>query len=850
MNQDQPVQKTLEELSLENCDKEPIHIPGNIQSFAVLIATDEKLNIITHCSANAESVFGQNPDEILGQTLDALLGREIIHTLNNVLSLSTARTQRERVTTIQHGDQSFEIWAHIYNNIPILEFEKVQAEELGKSEVMILIRSLLGRLGGTDTIQDALNDAVLGLRALSGFDRVLLYKFDRDGDGEIKAEARGPELGSFLGLRFPKWDIPNQARELLLKAPLRTIADIHSKPVPLLSHDPLAPPLNMSLAASRGQSPIHNDYLKNMGVASTMTLSIIVDGRLWGMFAFHHNSTRHIGPSLRGAAELFAQFFSLQMEQRIQTERNSARTKALEHQSIFMDATDTASNISDLIKEIAAPFCEIVDANGLALIIDEDVVLYGDTPDQGIAKNIAEKLLPERTQTIISTSSLSDYGFNTLPVAGALAMLIEQEERYRLIFFRNEASLSVRWAGAPDKDITEGEDGPRLMPRSSFKAYIQQMHGKSQPWEGHSLIAAEEIRKTVMKADAALARRLSHQEERQRSIYIAELNHRVRNILALIRSLSRRAKDSSHSLESYAKALEQRISALGAAHDIAVNHIAEGVSIDVIFETEVKPYQNKKENRLVMTGEKYVLKAGIAPTFALVAHELMTNSVKHGALSTADGSIHIDVKHQKSGVAITWEERGGPEVIPATRRGFGLGLIESAIPYEMDGDTSVEFLKQGLKVNFWLPEKFVMPLSDIFKPTHTSKASIDKIDTSVPHYVIVVEDSMMVAIDMAEMLRSLGVKDVKTCASVGQAKRSLEAKLPDFAILDINLRSEMSFEVAEYLILHNIPFCFATGYGSDYPVPENFSEYTVLTKPVDLNTLGSTLKSIYGDHKT
>ena len=849
MGHNQPEQKTREDISLENCDKEPIHIPGNIQSFAVLIATDEDLGIITHCSANAESVFGQNPKDILGQELSALLGREVIHTLNNVLSLSTVKTQRERVTAHKYGGDTYEIWAHIYNNKPILEFEKVQAEELGKSEAMMLIRSLLGRLSGTGTIQGALNHGVLGLRALSGFDRVLLYKFDRNGDGEIKAEARGPELESFLGLRFPKWDIPKQARELLLKAPLRTIADIHSKPVPLLSHNASEPPLDMSLAASRGQSPIHNDYLKNMGVASTMTLSIVVKGELWGMFAFHHGSTRHIGPSLRGATELFAQFFSLQMEQRIQTDRNAARSKALEHQSVFMEATDTASNISELIEEIAAPFCEIVDADGLALIMSEDVILHGDTPDQDTIIAIAEKLLPELTQPIVTTTSISDYGLDALPIAGALAMTIEEEERYKLIFFRKEASLSVRWAGAPEKDIIEGEDGPRLMPRSSFKAYIQQMQGKSHPWESHSLIAAEEIRKTVVKADAALARRLSHKVEQQRSIYIAELNHRVRNILSLIRSLSRRAKDTSHSLESYAKALEQRICALGAAHDIAVYHIAEGVGINLIFETEIKPYQNNEENRLVITGEKHALKAGIAPTFALVAHELMTNSVKYGALSTSDGSIHIDIRTKKSGLNIIWEERGGPDVLPATRRGFGLGLIETAIPYEMDGDTTIEFLKEGLKVNLWLPGKFAVPLSDAFSAKTKNNDKLNLKNAAVPPYVLVVEDSMMIAIDMAEMLRSLGAQDVKTCATVTQAKRSLETRLPDFAILDINLRDEMSFEVADYLMQHQIPFCFATGYGSDYPVPDSLSEFIILTKPVDLDTLSSTLNTVYGDPK-
>ena len=617
----------------------------------------------------------------------------------------------------------------------------------------------------------------------------------------------------------------------------------------MLSHDSVSGPLDMSLAASRGQSPIHNDYLKNMGVASTMTLSIIVKGQLWGMFAFHHGRTRHIGPSLRGAAELFAQFFSLQTEQRIQTERNATRTKALEHQSAFMDATDTASSIADLIKQIAAPFCEIVEAEGLALIVKDEVVLYGDTPDQETVKAIGKKLLSGATEDIIATAALNEYGFTPSPSAGAMAMAIEQEERYELLFFRNEAALSVRWAGAPDKEIIEEDDGPRLRPRGSFKTYIQKMKGKSQPWETHSMIAAEEIRKTVIKADAALARRLSHKEEQQRSIYIAELNHRVRNILALIRSLSRRAKESSHSLESYAKALEQRISALGAAHDIAVNQITAGVGINDVFETEVKPYENEAGNRLAITGEKYVLKAGVAPTFALVAHELMTNSVKYGSLSTPEGTIHIDVKTENNGITILWQERRGPKVIAPARRGFGLGLIESAVPYEMDGDTKVEFLNEGLKVTFWLPEKFVTLQSEAFIVKETDSPPIESRDPMIPRNVLVVEDSMMVAIDMAEMLRSLGVADVKTCATVAQAKRSLEVILPDFAVLDINLRNEMSFEIAEQLIQNDVPFCFATGYGSNYPVPETLSENVILTKPVDLNTLGATLKKLYGDDK-
>ena len=837
--------KTREAVSLDNCDKEPIHIPGNIQSFAVLIATDAKLGVITYCSDNAADFFGDPAENILGKSLTDILDREIIHNLNNVLCLSSVRVQRERVTTVERGGVTFEIWAHLSGDTPVLEFEKVQEKEMARSEATLMVRSLLGRLGGSANIENMLNEAVIGLRSLSGFDRVMLYQFDQDGDGEVKAEARGPQLVSFLNHRFPKWDIPQQARDMLLKVPLRLIADVQSVPVPLLQHAADAPPLDMSLAASRGQSPIHNQYLKNMDVNSTMTLSIIVEGALWGMFSFHNATAHHVGPSLRGASELFAQFFSLQMEQRIQNNRNIARAKALEQQSVLMAATDSATSLTQLIENIAAPFCELVNAEGLAIISPSSVSLYGHTPDENMARAIGTVMLAQADETVVTTQSLKDYGFEASPIGGAMGIVINQDQRYEFLFFRNEVLQSTLWAGAPEKQIIDNEGTPRLMPRGSFETYIKKMDDMSPPWEPFDIVAAGEIRKTILRADAALARRLSSKEERQRSIYIAELNHRVRNILALIRSLSRRAKESSHSLESYAKALEQRITALGAAHDLAANQISSGVSITEIFETEVKPYKQIANNTLVLTGEKFVLKPEIAPIFALITHELMTNCVKYGAFSVPDGNLHIDVKGEKNGITITWEESGGPVLDPPTRRGFGLGLIENAIPYEMDGDSEVQFLPEGLKVKFWLPDKIVTPLTEALNVKKLERKSSQSLKSMTPENVLVVEDSMMVAIDMAEMLRSLGVAHIDTCATVAQAKRSIEGKLPDFAVLDINLRNEKSFEVAQMLREKNVPFCFATGYGSAYPIPETLQDELRLTKPVDLNTLSSTLKKLY-----
>ena len=834
-----------ESLSLENCDKEPVHIPGSIQNFAVLLATDNKMKRITYCSANVSDIFDKAAEDILGTSLSDLLEKSVLHDLNNTLSLSSARLQRERVCDIKLGGIDYEIWAHVSEDIPVIEFEPMQSESLTQNQSIINVRSLLARLGQDQDINKSLQEAVIGLRHLSGFDRVLAYQFDSNGDGEIKAEARGANLSPFLGLRFPKWDIPNQARAILKKLPLRMIADIDGVPVALLTETDNSHPLDLTFAASRGVSPIHMEYLRNMGVRATMTLSIVVRGELWGLFAFHHSKPRNIGPGLRGAAELFAQFFSLQMQQRVEIELNTARANALEYQSTLVDAAENALNLSELVSKIAAPLCKLVDADGLALISPESVFQSGKTPSPEITRQIGESLLAEQDDDFIVTDSLESRGFEVSPCSGAIALHLDKNTDNMVIFFREEAALSVKWAGAPHKDIIEGDDGPRLKPRGSFQVYKESVKGKSRPWEQKNIFAAQQARMALTKADSALFRRLSHKAERQRSIYIAELNHRVRNILSLIRSLSRRTQETSYSLESYAKALERRISALGAAHDLAANHITNGIVINELFELEAKPFENEDIQQFFLHGEKYILRSDIAPIFALIVHELMTNCVKHGALSIAGGRIDVSITSADQGVLISWTETGGPKTKKPTRQGFGLGLLESAVPYELNGKSNIEFRPEGLYAEFWLPLNLVTPLSEAMAaPPHQStrrRAQKHKF----PKDILLVEDSLMLAIDMSDMLKGLGAQTVEKAASVAQAMDALKKFTPDFAILDISLRDEESFEVAESLIELSIPFCFATGYGSEYPVPESLKDHLVLTKPVNINLLRSAIKDLY-----
>lgn len=846
-----------ETVSLENCDKEAVHIPGHIQGFAVLIAADPDLKFITHCSDNISTLLDKTPSDILGAKLSDLFDASTLHALNNTLSLGSARVQRERVTEWGHvnketGEREIvEMWAHFSGDIPIIEFEAAPSHSFKQSKSIMIVRSLLGHLGQIDSLSPYLNDAVLGLRNMSGFDRVLLYKFDRNGDGEVKAEACGPHMEPFLGLRFPKWDIPNQAREIMKKLPLRMIADISGTPVAVLASDKTLPPLDLTYAASRGTSPIHVEYLKNMGVGGSMTLSIVIGGQLWGLFAFHHNEARHIDPGLRGAAELFVQFFALQIEQKFETIRNQIRSNILSFQSDLLDASNSVGDVNELIKDVAKPFCKLLEADGLVSLSKDNLYQYGITPEPGSVRKIVSQWLIAADEDMVVTTHLKGEGFDAGRCAGAIGFVLDHEAEHYVIFFRQMAKHAVNWAGAPEKDIIDTDTGSRLLPRSSFKAFSESIIDKCLPWEDMDLLTASEIRKTLIKADVSLLRRLSYKEERQRSLYITELNHRVRNILALIQSLSRRAKESSHSLEAYALALEERITALGVAHDLAANRMMSGVSIRELFETELRPYLLSKNAQASITGEEHILRPDSAPTFALIAHELVSNCVRHGALSRQTGKVFVSVKAKKlngtEGVEIKWTEQGGPSVETPKLTGFGLGLIENSAPYELDGESELIFAPDGLIARFWIPSTIVSHIEDRSNREKVSvrDRDIGALADGIPRSVLVLEDRLMVAMDMSYMLKKMGVDNVQIYPSLAQARRGLKASRPDFALLDISLRDTLSFDFAEELQGANIPFCFASGYTANKTIPEKFQNIRIITKPVKFDVLLEALKEIY-----
>ncbi|RGP40490.1 Bacteriophytochrome [Altererythrobacter insulae] len=853
----------LEQLSVENCDREPIHIPGQIQPFGVLLAGDSPLHEIDYASANLAELLGVDAKQALGKQFVDLLPGKALHDIRNILAFSTSRSQRERVGAYEINGRDLEIFAHQNDDgIAIIELEDCDSTADAHERAPVeKARLYLAQASAQPSFDKFLKIAVIGLRELTGFDRVKAYRYAQDGSGEVVAESREHGVPSFLGHRYPAWDVPTQARALQIRNPVRLLSDVFQEPIPLLARSTDQKDLDMSLAHLRGISPIHVEYLQNMGVGATLSIGLIVDGKLWGMFACHHMSARVISSDTRIAAELFGQMVSLLIKERLENEQARARIKTAQARQQILAETDAATDLLNAFPSVSKILRGLIDCDGLAVLRDDKLQTEGSVPSPEAIRVIGTK--SEFDENLIEgTDRLDEAGWhkvNTGPVGelnqSAGCMIVRATSAYplQLMFFRDEVLTKVTWAGRPEKSVAQGPYGPRITPRGSFDAYVEEQKGRSNAWGDFDFACAREIQimLTQLTSKSEREQLARHKDlvthQRQQDLMIAELNHRVKNILALIRSLSRQAKDSAASLESYALALEQRIAALAAAHDLAVSDSMRGVSLRGIIETELDPYVKLDAAQAVLSGPVVGLRADVAPMIALVFHEIVTNAAKYGALSTPDGVVQVKWSVDDQGLNFAWRELGGPEVVAPKRHGFGRSLIEKAIPFEFDGSTKLSYDPEGVRFEFHLPADGLVDLESDSKNRKELATKVSEIKRAASgKKVLLVEDNVILAMDMVDSLTRLGAEKIETAATVKSGLREIKKELPDFAILDMNLRGEVSFELALHLANQNVPFIFVTGYGSKIDMPSELQNVPLLTKPVDDGSLSQSISRILG----
>jgi light-regulated signal transduction histidine kinase (bacteriophytochrome) len=494
---------------LASCESEPIHIPGAIQPHGVLLTLDADQRVVT-VSANCSALLGRSTDEVIGTTLGSLLGEELAALVRagsnqpGEMDLFPARLPGSLPGSLAGSVEGSlagrltEVRTHHSGDRLVVEIEEVTEQALSGLSLRNARRAI-GRLASTTDVLGLASQLAVEVRDLLSFDRVMVYRFDPEWNGEVIAESRHPDLNAFLGLHYPATDIPAQARRLYTVNWIRLIADVGYTPVPLEPVlDPgTGAPLDLSFSTLRSVSPIHLEYLANMGVTASLSVSIVVEGQLWGLVACHHYSGPHRPTQdARAAAELLGQVASQMFFDREQAELRSSGLELRGRQAAILAAITGQSGdpVSALLAHPdLAPF---LGATAVAVRNGDQVITVGPVPPHPVLDDIA-RLLERPDEYATATDHLGALDESLVEHAAIAAGALRigcAPDRY-LLWLRPEQVQQVDWGGDPTNKLLAEREGPevRLSPRKSFEKWRQVVRGRSEPWAAAELAAAEAL---------------------------------------------------------------------------------------------------------------------------------------------------------------------------------------------------------------------------------------------------------------------------------------------------------------------------------------------------------------------
>ncbi len=496
-------------LDLTPGDREPIHIPGAIQPHGALLLIRESDLTIVQVSANTAALLGREPEELLNTPLNGLLGTPQVETLSACLD-GEFNSINPLHLMIPHAQQAQRMDGMIHRTEAgvILELEPAQLEE--ETDVFgfyHLVKGSLNRMQSAMTLEQLGQVIVQEIRQLTGCDRVMVYQFDGSGAGQVIAEARRDGLDPYLGLHYPAIDIPNSARQLYTLNGLRLIPDVHYQPVPLIPVlNPLSDrPTDLSLAVLRSASPCHIEYLQNMAVAASMSISLIKQGQLWGLIACHHGTPKFIPYAVRIACEFLGQIMSMELITKEANEDLDYKMKLKSIQAKFVE-TIPQQNQHSLINYLISPDLQLLDlvsAQGAAIYWNGEFTTLGKTPDPNALHRLLEWLESHTEDNLFYTDALPSLcqeaeSYRSI-ASGLIALTISKTNRNYILWFRPEVLQTVNWGGNPNQPVEILENGEkRLTPRQSFALWQETVRGKSLPWKACEIEAVQELSSAIV----------------------------------------------------------------------------------------------------------------------------------------------------------------------------------------------------------------------------------------------------------------------------------------------------------------------------------------------------------------
>lgn len=540
---------TTADLDLDACSREPIHIPGSVQPHGMLLALDGETRVLQRLSANAGPILTLPVGDAVGRTLAEALVPAVAGPLEAFLATGASASLPMPIAVValpSHG--RFQLLAHAIGDSVIVELERLsEGGDWLPDHVHARMREAIERLDALRTPEALTASAARDIRALTGFDRALIYRFDADGDGTVVAEDGNGRLPSYLDLRFPASDIPSQARELYRLNRMRLIPDSGYEPVPLVPQfDPqTGQPLDLSFSVLRSVSPIHVEYMRNMETASSMSVSILLHGRLWGLVSCHHRDPRHVPYAVRSACDLIAQVLSVRIAA-VDGRRDAEHRIGLKSiQARLLAAMAQADPFIAGLTAVPDDLLRFADAGGAAVVFERSCVLVGETPGEAEVMRLVGWLAEQGEPELFETDTLPALYPRASrfedKAAGLLAISASKLHASYILWFRPEVVRTVRWGGDPRKPSSaegpaggDGNPSNRLHPRTSFEAWKETVRHRSRPWGAAERDTAVELRHAIIgivlrKAEelAALSRELTR-SNRELESFSYSVSHDLR----------------------------------------------------------------------------------------------------------------------------------------------------------------------------------------------------------------------------------------------------------------------------------------------------------------------------------
>ncbi len=569
---------------LSNCEREEIHLAGSIQPHGALLVVSEPDHRVIQASANAAEFL--NLRQVLGMGLADLDGDLLLRILPHLDPTSQGMPIAVRCRIGRPGAEFDGLLHRPPEGGLVIELERAGPPVDPSRQ----IASALDKIRSASSLRALCDEAATLLQDRTGYDRVMVYRFDDEGHGEVFSERRKPDLEAFLGNRYPATDIPQMARRLYERTRVRVLVDVNYDPVPLQPRlSPLTGrDLDMSLCFLRSMSPIHLQYLKNMGVGATLVISLVVGGKLWGLVACHHYEPRFIHFELRAVCELLAEAIATRIAALESFAQSQSEIFVQRLEQRMVEAISREGDWRAAIFDSSQSILQPVGASGSALIYEGQIISAGEVPGTQEIREIGNWLDTKRDASVWVTASLGldfpQFAGITKVASGIAVTPISNNPGEYLIWFRPERIRTVTWGGDPLKPFVIGSNPSDLSPRRSFAQWHQLVEGTSEPWTPADIAAARLIGQSVadmvlqfravrtLIAQDQLEQFSRHVRVSDQPVIIADIDGKILLMNEAFKVLLPRDQSAVSRLDELAGAFQQPESFLDSIEDMIGHH--------------------------------------------------------------------------------------------------------------------------------------------------------------------------------------------------------------------------------------------------------------------------------------